>query len=159
VKPLAFIAALTVAISIGVVAPASADEAAIGVLGAKNADGPYRVFQNLQLAEGQTKTVYWKVINPRGTDQEVSLDDYGTGTTPGFRFTWFKGAKAKASQDITSQVSGSGYDFTLDAGDTRQFSTKVKRTSDASGACVLARVLDSTSGDLVSGGFSVDTVC
>ena len=123
-----------------------------GTLVAKNAGGPYSQSQSVTIGEGKTKVVFWRVINPDGIDQEMTLDDGSTANLPAYKFTWYKGAKQKQSRNITSQVAntGSGFDFTLPAGDTKVFSTVIKANDDSAGECLVGEASSATTGNIRS---------
>lgn len=127
---------------------AVAGNEAIGILGAKKSDGPYRGNQEVTVSEGKTKVVYWRVINPEGSDQEITLSDDNTDNQAGYKLKWYSGTKPKPSKDITSEVADTaqGFDFTLAAGDTRAFSTEVKANDTSDDNCLLGRAVSSTFG-------------
>src|SRR5215210_7722572 len=137
-------------IALGATAMPALAGGGLAMLGAKKVDGPYRSDQNLSVGEGRTKVVYWRVINPESTDQNVTLSDGGTNTQGGYRFRWYSGAHPKPGKEITSQVAGSasGFDFPLRAGDTRVFSTEVKAKDASVAACLAGKVVSETFGGL-----------
>lgn len=81
---------------------------------------------------GQTKTLYWKVKNNSGdSHQDMSFDDASTPDPSGYKIKWFR-----RKQNISSQVKGVGYEFSLGDGKTKIFRATLKRISSGMGFCL-----------------------
>lgn len=80
---------------------------------------------------GQTKTLYWKAKNNSGDPQDLSFDDASTPKLSGYEVKWFRG-----DHNISSQVEGSGYEFSLGDGNTKIFRARLERVSSGMGFCL-----------------------
>jgi hypothetical protein len=112
---------------------ASAGDPFVKVRAAKHKDGPYlHNPQGLMLPAGESKTLYWRVKNI-APDQKLELrfDDAATDPEDDYRVRWFKG-----HENITSDVSGPGFEFKLKAGAKKLFSARVKHRTNSGILCL-----------------------
>jgi hypothetical protein len=109
---------------------ASAGDQLITVKAAKHKDGPYTGdLQNLNLAVGKSKTLYWRVKNiGDALTLELEFDDAATGEPEGYNIKWFKG-----KTNISADVKGAGYEFKLKPGNRKQFRATIKHKFDGDG--------------------------
>lgn len=107
-------------------APAQAGSPA-EVTVAKAVGGPYQENQSASVGEGKTKLFYWRVGATVTNDATAVFDDAATGDSDtGYKISWYKGKKPKASNKISSDVKNDGYEFSLKAGSVKYFTGKVK---------------------------------
>ncbi len=119
--------------------PASGLETIFDVKAAKKAGGNYKDgVQNASISQGKTKLFYWKVESNSPDTMAMDFDDAATGDSGGddYKIKWFKGKKPKGTADITSDVKGAGYGFTLKADKTKYFTAQVKPKPGASTLCL-----------------------
>ena len=133
---IAVAAALLIGVALGP-GQAQAGGSTFSLRAAKSKDGPYEVFSGVGITQGQAKTTWWRVKSrSNGDQQSMSFSDLG-GDAPGYKVTWFKGKK-----NITNEAEGAGYEFDLAAGQSKYFSSRIKRTGPEADTCVQARVWD-----------------
>jgi hypothetical protein len=163
-RPSAARVALVVAVFVigfGIFAAEASAGGVHGVLSAKKAKGPYQTETARSISEGQTRVVYWRVINPEGAPQEMTLDDQNTTIDSDYKFKWYEGAKPKPSKNITDEVAdtGAGFDFTLPAGYTKTFSTEIKAKDATNSRCLVARVSSDTTGFIDTAFVGINGLC
>ena len=139
-------------------APAFAGGAPLDVKASKHLDGPYlETTQDVTVPIGETKSLWWKVRQLAGGSQEMRFTDALTQfpNPEGLKIRWF----TKGGKDITSEVKGSGHEFTLPNDSRRFFRARVKAVGKSSGACVVgqADVIDPPHSD--NAGFAVNGPC
>jgi hypothetical protein len=127
-----------VVIALGTLALGVAEAAGppgIDTKGAKHKDGPYLDdIQQVRIRIGSSKTLYWEVTNNTVISQNRILTDAATGAqdTSGYNIKWFRG-----KTNISTDVKGTGYEFTLQGGGTKRFSARIKHKSAGSDAFCL----------------------
>jgi hypothetical protein len=138
------VAALGVLVLLGfVTAPASAGEVPHRFKTAKHATGPFtQTAKALNVSVGQSKTVYWKVKNAADAKLDLLFDDAETPNPnpPGFKIRWFRG-----KTDITPEVKGAGFAFTLKPGKARVLRSVVKHKTPSGPFCLSAGVTENLS--------------
>lgn len=137
--------------------PASAGDPFFEVSASKHKDGPYlNTTQNVNVPIGDAKSLYWKVKHVTGGKLEMRFTDALTETPnpEGLEIRWFKGTK-----EITDEVKGSGYEFTLPNGSRKFFRARVKAVGTSDGACVVGQAdrIDPPFSD--NTGFAVNGPC
>jgi hypothetical protein len=124
---------ITAAVAMGV-SSASAGDNLVSVKAAKHKGGPYTdETQGLNVPVGKRKTVYYQVKNI-GDDLklELNFDDAQTNASnTDYKVKWFK-----RKTNITADVAGAGYEFTLKAGKKKLFKAKVKHVAGDSNLCL-----------------------
>jgi hypothetical protein len=117
--------------------PALGGDPPFRVKASKHEDGPYlHTIQSVNVPIGDMKTLYWKVKHVSGGSLEMRFTDALTEfpNPEGLKIRWFKGPK-----EITEEVKGSGYEFTLPNGSRKLFRAKVRAVEDSDGACVVGQ--------------------
>jgi hypothetical protein len=107
------------------------------VKASKHKDGPYlETTQSVSVPIGDTKSLYWKVKHVSGGALEMRFTDALTQSPnpEGLKIRWFKGTK-----EITNEVKGSGYEFTLPNGSRKFFRARVRAVGASDGACVVGQ--------------------
>jgi hypothetical protein len=83
-----------------------------------------------------------------GDQAPASLSDLAS-PIPDYKVQWFRG-----NENISAEVKGAGYEFDLAAGQSKYFSSRIKRVGPEGDACLDARVRDenqTVAGDAVMG--------
>ncbi len=137
--------------------PAVAGDPPFEVKASKHEDGPYvETTQTVNVPIGDAKSLYWKVKHVSGGALEMRFTDALTASPnpEGLKIRWFKGTK-----EITNEVKGSGYEFTLLNGSRKFFRAKVRAVGASDGACVVGQAdrIDPSFSD--NAGFAVNGPC
>ena len=131
------------------------------VSAAKDANGTYQTgSQDASIGESKTKHFYWKVESNAGGDQSMSFDDALTGESDdGYKIKWYKGKKPKSSKNISSDVKGSGFGFTLKNGKRKFFSAEVTRQPGAGTLCLGGQARNDPQTYFDAAYFNVNGIC
>jgi hypothetical protein len=117
------------------IAPAPASAAPpFFVDASKHRDGPYSNESPIpaSVKPGQTKSFFWQASSSQ--DRALVLDDASTAEQDhqGLHIKWFRGR-----HNISSDVEGSGYEFTLKADKPKIFRTQIRATGHGD-VCLIA---------------------
>lgn len=137
--------------------PALAGAPPFEVKASKHKDGPYfETTRSVNVPIGDTKSLYWKVKHISGGSLEMRFTDALTESPnpEGLKIRWFKGTK-----EITTEVKGSGFEFTLPNGWRKLFRARVRAVGASDGACVVGQAdrIEPSFSDNV--GFAVNGPC
>ena len=138
-------------------APVFAGDPPFEVTASKHRDGPYlATTQSVNVPIGDAKSLYWKVKHVSGGALEMRFTDALTESPnpKGLKIRWFKGTK-----EITNEVKGSGYEFTLPNGSRKFFRARVKAVGPSDGACVVGQADRIAPSFSDNAGFAVNGPC
>jgi hypothetical protein len=125
----------------------------VGLKVSKHRDGPYDLVTAVNVPLGQSKSVYFKGKNNLEENLEATFDDDGSSSgLENFAVKWFRGHR-----NITSDVKGGGYDFTLKPDKQAIFRAKLTHNDPGDGFCLEANL--SVPSTVAFSGVSVNQKC
>jgi hypothetical protein len=129
-RRIALLAALTAMAAIGLSVPAHGlnPDATLGA--SKHKDGPFVAQAHVKIDVGSSRDVYFKATSFLEDPQDLKLQSFAT-ERPAYKVTWFKGR-----HDITDEVRGAGYEFSLGPHRKKLFRVHVKRKQGHDATCV-----------------------
>ena len=106
---------------------------------------------------GDTKSLWWKVKQLSGGAHEMRFTDALTPSPnpEGLKVRWF----TRGGKDITGEVKGAGYEFTLPNNSRKFFRARVKAVGPSSGACVVGQAQTIVDPHSDTAGFAVNGPC
>ena len=122
------VTALTLVAALAPAGGAQAGSTQFVAKAAKEKDGPYKENVRVNVANGQKKSLWFKVTGKQESGQLdlQFVDGESTDSLDGYKVRWFK-----HGDDVTSEVNGEGYPFHVSPGQSKYFNALVKRTSAA----------------------------
>ena len=125
--------ALVLASTIAIAWPAtaSAGDPLVSLKVSKQKDGPYKPVVHANVALNEAKDFYWKVRNVSEFNFAGSVRLFDDGPyPPSWVARWFRG-----DNNITPDVRGDGYEFSLKAHRSKHFRSRLKPTMTADALC------------------------